>query len=92
MRTRLRRPKGGKYSLSSCTPSWGVKIARSFRSAASRCASADFTPFPLSAFGAMAEVAKEIDGVGGAGGDRGRRLLSFCFEKKGGAAEFVKKE
>ena len=40
-----------------------MKIARSFRSAASRCASADFTPFPLSAFGAMAEVVGKVDGV-----------------------------
>ena len=38
-------------------------MARSFRSAASRCPSADFTPFPLSAFGAMAEVVREVDGV-----------------------------
>ena len=44
-------------------PSWGVKIARSFRSAASRYASADFTLFPLSAFGAMAEVVGKVDGV-----------------------------
>ena len=34
-----------------------------FRSAASRCASADFTPFPLSPFGAMAEVVEKVDGV-----------------------------
>ena len=49
-------PKKGRSTLSSCTPSWGVKIARSFHSAASRYASADFAPFPLSAFGPMAEV------------------------------------
>ena len=60
-------------------------MARSFRSAASRCASTDFTPFPLSAFGAMAEVVGEIDGVGGAGGNGGGALLSFSFGKKGGA-------
>ena len=36
-------------------------MARSFSSATSRCASTDFTPFPLSAFGAMAEVVGEID-------------------------------
>ena len=47
-------------------------MARSFRSTASCCSSADFTPFPLSAFGAMAEVAGEFGGVGGAGGDGGR--------------------
>ena len=63
-------------------------MARSFRSAASRCASTDFTPFPLSAFGAMAEVVGEIDGVGGAGGNGGRSAaLSLSFGKKGGAAE-----
>ena len=62
-------------------------MARSFRSAASRCASADFTPFPLSAFGAMAEVVEEVGGVGDVGGDGGGALLSFGFGKKGGAAE-----
>ena len=56
-------------------------MARSFRSAASRCASADFTPFPLSAFRAMAEVVEEADSVGGAGGDGGGALLSFGFGK-----------
>ena len=40
-----------------------MKIARSFRSAASRYASADFTPFTLSAFGPMAEVVEKVDGV-----------------------------
>ena len=30
---------------------------------------------------------REIDGVGGAGGDGGGALLSFSFGKKGGAAE-----
>ena len=67
-------------------------MARSFRSAASRYASADFTTFPLSAFGAMAEVVGEIDGVGGAGGDGGGALLSFGFGKKGGAAEILRLE
>ena len=62
-------------------------MARSFRSAASRCASADFTPFPLSAFGAMAEVAGEIDGVGGAGGNGGRSAALFRLWEEGGAAE-----
>ena len=62
-------------------------MARSFRSAASRCASADFTPFPLSAFGAMAEVAGEIDGVGGAGGDGGRSAALFRLWKRRGTAE-----
>ena len=62
-------------------------MARSFRSAASRCASTDFTPFPLSAFGAMAEVAGEIGGVVVLVATGGGALLSFGFEKKGGAAE-----
>ena len=64
-------------------------MARSFRSAASRYASTDFTPFPLSAFGAMAEVVGEIDGVGGAGGNGGR---SAALEKKKGAAEIWEME
>ena len=79
-----------KYSLSSFTPSWGEKIARSFRSAASRCASADFTPFPLSAFGAMAEVVEKVDGVVILVAMGGAERCSLGFEKKGGAAEFVK--
>ena len=68
-------------------------MARSFRSAVSRCASADFTPFPLSAFGAMAEVVEKVDGVVMlvARGGRAERF-SLGFKKKGGAAEFVKKE
>ena len=61
-------------------------MARSFRSAASRCASADFTPFPLSAFGAMAEVVGEIDGVVVLVAAGGGALLSFGFEKKGGSS------
>ena len=59
-------------------------MARSFGSAASRYASADFTPFPLSAFGAMAEVVGEVDGVGDAGGNVGAERCSLGFEKKGG--------
>ena len=62
-------------------------MARSFHSAASRCASTDFTPFPLSAFGAMAEVVGEIDGVGDAGGDRGRSATLFQLWEDEGAAE-----
>ena len=88
MRTRLRRPKEVEVLLSSCTPSWGVKIARSFRSAASRYALTDFTPFPLSAFGAMAEVVEKVDSVVmlvamGGGAER----CSLGLEKTGGAAE-----
>ena len=52
-------------------------MACSFRSAASRCASADFTPFPLSAFGAMAEVVREINSASGDGGDGGRSAALF---------------
>ena len=69
-----------------------MKIARSFRSAASRCASANFTPFPLSAFGAMAKVVGKVDGVVMLVAMRGTEHCSLGFEKKGGAAEFVKKE
>ena len=58
-------------------------MARSFRSAASRCASTDFTPFPLSAFGAMAEVVGEIDGVGGAGGNGGWSAALFQLQEEG---------
>ena len=70
-----------------------MKIARSFHSAASRCASADFTPFPLSAFGAMAEVVGKVDGVvmlvamGGGGA-----LLSRLPEEGGERRRFVKTE
>ena len=62
-------------------------MARSFRSAVSRCASADFTPFPLSAFGAMAKVAGEIDGVGGADGAGGRSAALFRLWEDEGAAD-----
>ena len=60
-------------------------MARSFRSAASRCASTDFTPFPLSAFEAMAEVVGEIDGVGGAGGNGGRSAALFQLREEEGS-------
>ena len=63
----------------------GGKMARPFRSATSRCALADFTPFPLSAFGAMAEVVGEIDGVGDAGGDWGRSAALFQLWEEGGS-------
>ena len=63
----------------------GVKIARSFRSAASRCASADFTPFPLSAFGAMAEVVREVDGMVMLVAMGGGALLSRLREEEGGS-------
>ena len=62
-------------------------MARSFRSAASRFASTDFTPFPLSAFGAMAEVVGEIDGVGGPGDNGGRSAALFQLREEGGATE-----
>src|SRR3954467_14229473 len=73
-----------EYSFSSFAASLGGKIARFFRSATSRCASTDFT---FSAFGAMAGVVREDDGVGGAGGDGGRALLSFGFGKKGSGGD-----
>ena len=60
-------------------------MARSFRSAASRCASADFTPFPLSAFGAMAEVVVLVAMGGGA-------LLSRLREEGGKRRRFMKME
>ena len=63
MRPRLRRPKEVEVLPQLLHAELGEKIARSFRSAASRYASADFTPFPLSAFGAMAEVVGKVDGV-----------------------------
>ena len=62
-------------------------MARSFRSAASRCASADFTTFPLSVFGAMTKVVGKIGGVGDAGGDGGRSAALFQLWEEGGAAE-----
>ena len=70
-------------------------MARSFRSASSRCASVDFTAFtaavfaafPFPAFGAMAEVVGENDGVGGDGGDGGRSAALFRLWKRRGAAE-----
>ena len=68
-------------------PSWGEKIARSFCSATSRYASADFTPFPLSAFGPMAEVVEKVDGVVMLVTMGGEERCSLGFEKKGGAAE-----
>ena len=84
MRTRLRRPKEVEVLPQLLHAELGVKIARSFRSAASRCASADFTPFPLSAFGAMAEVVGEVDGVGDAGGNGGRSAALSASRRRGG--------
>ena len=84
MRTRLRRPKEVEVLPQLLRAELGgEKIARSFRSTASRCASADFTPFPLSAFGAMAEVVGEVDGVGDAGGNGGGALLTRLREEGG---------
>ena len=93
MRRRLRRLKEVEVLPQLLHAELVEKIARSFRSAASRCASADFTPFPLSAFGAMAEVVGEINGVGGAAGNGGRSAsLSLSFVKKDGAAEIWEME
>ena len=87
MRSRLRRPE--EVVILPQLPRGelgGGEIARSFRSAASCCASVDFTTFPLSALGAMAEVVEEVDGVGGAGGDGGRgAALSQLWEDEGAA-------
>ena len=69
-----------------------MKIARSFRSAASRCASADFTPFPLSAFGAMAEVVEKVDGVVMLVAMGGGAPLSRLREEGGERRRFVKME
>ena len=88
MRTRLRRPKEVEVLPQLLHSELGVKIARSFRSAASRCASADFTPFPLSPFGAMAEVVEKVDGVVMLVAMGGRSALSRLREE-GGAAEFL---
>ena len=86
----LASPSTRRGSSSPSAPSrraWGGKTARSFRSAASRCASVDFTTFPLSALGAMAEVVEEVDGVGGAGGDGGRGAAVFQLWEDEGAAK-----
>ena len=60
-------------------------MARSFCSVVSRCASAYFTPFPLSAFGAMAEVVGEIGGGGDAGGNGERSAALFLLREEGGS-------
>ena len=84
MRTRLRRPKEVEVLPQLLHAELGVKIARSFCSAASRCASADFMPFPLLPFGALAGVVEKVDGVvmlvamGGGGA-----LLSRLREEEG---------
>ena len=58
-------------------------MARSFHRAASRCASTDLTPFPLSAFGAMAEVVGKVVGVVMLVAMRGGALLSRLREEGG---------
>ena len=92
MRPRLRRPEEEEVLPQLLRAELGVKIARSFRSAVSRCASADFTPFPLSAFGAMAEVVGEVDGVGDAGGNGGRSAALSASRRRGERRRFVKME
>ena len=67
-------------------------MARSFISATSRCASADFTTFPLSAFRAMAEMVGEVDGVGDAGGNGGRSAALSASIRRGRRRRFVKME
>ena len=74
----------------------GGKVARSFRSASSHCASVDFTAFaaaafvafPFPGFGGMAEAVGEIDGAGGGDGDRSGALLSFDFGRRGSGGDF----
>ena len=90
MRSRLCRPEEVVILPQLLRGKFGGKIARSFRSAASRCASADFTPFPLSAFGAMAEVVGEIDGVGGAGGNEERSAALFRLWEEGESGGFFR--
>ena len=71
-------------------------MARSFRSASSRCASVDFTAFaaaafvafPFPGFGGMAEAVGEIDGAGGGAGDGSGALPSFDFGSGGGGEGF----
>ena len=92
VRSRLRRPEEVVVLPQLPRGELGGKTARSFRSAASRCASVDFTTFPFSAFGAMAEVVEEADGVGGAGGDGGGALLSFGFGKTRERRRFLRLE
>ena len=92
VRSRLRRPEEVVVLPQLLRTELRGKRARSFRSAASRCASADFTPFPLSAFGAMAEVVGEVDGVGGAGGNGGRSAALSAWRRRGMRRRFVKME
>ena len=83
MRSRLCRPEEVEVLPRLLRAELGEKIARSFDSATSRCASADFMPFPLSAFGAMAKVVGEIDGVGDAGGNGGRSAALSASRRRG---------
>ena len=81
MRSRLCRPEEVEILPQLPRGELGGETARSFRSPASRYASVDFTTFPLSAFGAMAEVVEEVDGVGGAGGDVGAERCSLSLSQ-----------
>ena len=73
-------------------------MARSFRSASSRCASVDFTAFtaaafvafPFPGFGGMAEAMGEIDDAGGGGSEGGGALLSFNSASGGGRRRFLR--
>ena len=73
-------------------------MARSFRSASSRCASVDFTAFaaaafvafPFPGFGGMAEAMGEIDGADGGDGDGSGALLSFDFGSGRGRRRFLR--
>ena len=73
-------------------------MARSFRSASSRCASVYFTAFaaaafvafPFPGFGGMVEAVGEIDGAGGDDGDGSGMLLFFDFGSGGGRRRFLR--
>ena len=87
MRSRLRRPEEVVVLPQLLHAEMGGEDRPLLRSAASHCASADFTPFPLSAFGAMVEVVGKVDGVVMLVAMGRAARCSLGFEKKGGAAE-----
>ena len=73
-------------------------MARSIRSASSRCASVDFTAFavaafvafPFPGFGGMAEAVGEIGDAGGGSSDGGGALPSFNSASGGGRRRFLR--
>ena len=98
MRPRLRRPEEIVPLPQLLRGELGGKVARSFRSASSRCASVDFTAFavvafvafPFPCFRGMAEAVGEIDGAGGGDGDGSGALLSFDFGSGRGRRRFLR--